>query len=449
MKRFIFNNLVYKIDNQNYILINLISFRRQVINKESLDILYGLDNKLTQNHALTAEEKLILDEYYQTKQFLPQPIIDEATAILEGTSHLQLDKLPARSLTFNLTHKCNFKCEYCYQNAYKDKPKYNGFMTVNDIKLICDFLKLPDLDSSEIEEIIISGGESLLPSNIETINYICNNISSKKMIMFTNGVNLYEYRDRIDLNKFDEYQISLDGHDDVISIVNRSPQVFQKIIEGIKYVDSLNKEINIIVMWTKDLEKKLDEFLHSLHSEGITNRKNIKFRFTLAKNYYSENNLDTTFYDLEYVKTAIKKHNISLQSISTKIELFPEAATLSKIIHRPINKTIDPRIAKCDLTASIPLVFEPNGEIHWCICLGHENGIIGRYKNTMQVDTKKILELGERTIFKIPKCMKCDLKYVCGGGCPLYLMTIDQDINSPVCGMLGMEYFWNHLEEFI
>ena len=182
MKRFVFDNLVYKMNETSFLVMNLISFRRETITKDTLD----------------------------------------------QESELHLSKLPVRSITFNLTHSCNFNCDYCYQRKYKYKPEYAGSMGVEDIRMIMEYLQLPYFGDTALEELVVSGGESLLPSNIDTINYICDHVAAKKKILFTNGSHVLAYKDKIDIDAFDEYQISLDGPDTVIRLVNHHGDSYDK-----------------------------------------------------------------------------------------------------------------------------------------------------------------------------------------------------------------------------
>ena len=94
------------------------------------------------------------------------------------------------------------------------------------------------------------------------------------------------------------------------------------------------------------------------------------------------------------------------------------------------------------------MIFEPNGEVYWCLCLGNENGVIGNYKS-QSIFTDKITEFGNRNVFSIDKCKKCKLKYICGGGCTLGITGQDLPLFTPSCGIFNNSFFWDHLEEFV
>jgi len=448
-KRFILGNLIYYIDKDNVLLINLISFRRQRISAEILTDMIEIENKISNETALSEKEDKILNDLYLNKQVLPKETTLEIEKNLQIESELNLDKFAITAYTLNLTHQCNFKCSYCYQNNYNYKPEYKQFMTVKDIDLIKEYLSQDCFDANEVEEVVFSGGESLLPENIDTINYALNNLPSKRFLMFTNGANLFDYRRHIDYNLIHKFQVSFDGTAEIIKYINKNSnsKIFEKIIDGIKYIDSLNKEISIVVMWTKELEQHIDEFITILKQNEIIDKSNMKVKFILAKDYYSTSTINNDFYNLDYICDIIKKINPKLSEIGSSLDIFGEGSSINYLIHRELNQKKSLIYKRCDLTKSVPFVFEPNGEIFWCLCLGSKNGCIGNYKENKYFDKDKVLKLGNRTIFKIEKCKTCELKYLCAGGCPLPLTSFDSDLYQPVCGLYGLEEFWDRLEK--
>ncbi len=374
-KRFVFGNLIYYLDEENVIMMNLISFRRQKLTKKLLLGIVEIENKINNRILLTEEENKLLDELYSSKQILHKDVIAKIEQELIETSELYMDKFNVKAFTLNLTHECNFRCVYCYQNKYKDIPKYKKFMTIKDIDLIKEYLSQSCFEINEINEIILSGGESLLPQNIDTINYVLNSFQSKKFSIFTNGVNLFDYRKHINYSLIDKFQVSLDGTDDIIKSINQysGSMIFEKIINGIKYIESLNKEISIAIMWTKELEPYIDDFIELLRRNDLIKKPNIKISISLIKNDYNYTySIDNAFYDIDYLCNNVKKLNQKFSQIDSFIGLYGESSSLNYLIHRTINEKNNLRYKKCDVANSVPLTFEANGEIFWCLCLGHK-----------------------------------------------------------------------------
>lgn len=453
-KRFVLGNLIFYLEENRVLILNLITFRREIFSTKILSLLFEIEYKINNKISLSNEENLILKELYDTKQILSNEVVSKLDHTLELESELfvnNINKFAVKICSINLTHECNFGCTYCYQNKYKMQTKYKQFMTIKDIDLINKYLAQDYFIYDELDEFTFSGGESLLPQNINTINYALKNIKSKKFNLFTNGVNLYDYRKHIDYSNINEFQISLDGMPEIIKRVNKNEDLasFDKIIKGIKYVESLNKTISIIVIWTRELEQCIDEFIDILKKNDIKVKPNMNIRFSLAKDYYSTKTIDDNFYDIDYLCSIVKKINLKLSKIGSFIEVYEEGSTLSSLIYRPANQRKLNKYKHCDLAKTIPMTFEPNGEVLWCLCLGSENGCIGNYKDNVYFNKDKVLKLGNRTIYKIEKCKNCELRYLCAAGCPLPLLGNDNNIHQPVCGLYEIDEFWNRLEELI
>lgn len=346
MKRFVFDNLIYRSNDHSFLLMNLISFRREIITKYMLDRLVLIESKLNSGKALSGEEQNILDFFHEKKQILPPEIVEEVDRQSEEKAALHLSKFPVKSITFNLTHACNFNCDYCYQKKYKNKPEYRQNMNVQDIVSIMEYLCLPYFGDTDLDEIVVSGGEPLLPANIDTINYICKHAVAKKKILYTNGINILAYKDQISFDAFDEVQVSLDGSDAVIKKINHYADSFDKIIGGIKYLQQMNKSIRIATIWTKELRSHLKEYIELLVKSNILDQPDTTLRFVLAKDYHTSGGIDEHFYDWDEIVADLETYNPLL---------------------------------------TIPMICEPNGDIYWCLCLDGESGKIGNYKEKLPV----------------------------------------------------------------
>ena len=358
-----------------------------------------------------------------------------------------MKKYKIKGFTINLSHHCNFACDYCYQNSFKSNPDYCNSMSIQDLVDIQEYLKMNCFESGEIDEIVISGGEPLLEENVEAINYICNNFLSKRKSLYTNGVNILKFKDRINFDMFDEFQISFDGPTDVIKAVNHANYDATLILKGISYLLSRGKRVKIATMWTRNLEAYLDEYIDVL-KDMVADNPSLSVGIVIAKDFYHGNVVDEKMYSSEYILTCMKKYNPKLaNSLNCGIDFLSEISFLRALLSRPINSQENVRYRKCDITKTVPLLFEANGEVHWCMCMGNEKGIVGNFKKK-EVFLDRILERGNRSIYTIEKCKKCKLRYICSAGCMLGLKN-SENINDPVCGFFQDAFFWEHMEEFL
>lgn len=149
-------NRNYKFNDEAFLIMNLISFRRETISRSTLDRLISIEDKLETGRGLSCEEKKLIEAFYAQKQILPPDIVEEVDRRSEKDSELHQLKFPVKSITFNLTHSCNFNCDYCYQRKYKNKPEYVGSMSIEDINSIMEYLHLPCFGDTELDEYQIS-----------------------------------------------------------------------------------------------------------------------------------------------------------------------------------------------------------------------------------------------------------------------------------------------------
>lgn len=448
VERFVFNNLVYKCSDSKYLLMNLTNFRREFVTNETLIRLSELSNKCQNEEPFTQDELQFLEPFFRRKQIFTNEFSQKIDSYIEAQSSINLVQIPIRSITINLTHSCNFACTYCYQECYKSKSNFSRSMTPDDIDKIAEYIHLPFFDASELEEIVVTGGEPLLSPNIPTIKYILKTFPSSRKVLFTNGANILRFKHEIPFDLFDEYQISLDGTNEVIRAVNKSSDIFENIILGILYLASLGKQISVVTMWTNELEDNLAQFIYEIKKQGLVDMENVKLKFVLPQNYYSTEPLHKHFLNWNYLSDVIKKYNPILHEIGTNLDLYPEAMTLSSAIHRKANSRHNLKYKKCDLMSTLPAVFSPDGFVYWCLCLGNLNGAIGNF-HTQALFRERVEHLSNRTVFTIEECRKCKLKYLCGGGCVLPLTNVQRNCHAPSCGMFASDYFWQHLEDFI
>lgn len=319
---------------------------------------------------------------------------------------------------------------------------------MEDIISIMEYLQLPCFGDTKLDEIVVSGGESLLPSNIDTINYICEHVAAKKKILYTNGINILPYKDLIPFEAFDEVQVSLDGTDAVIRQINHYDNSFDKIIGGIKYLQQMDKTVRVITMWTKELCRNLAEYIELLKKSRILNHPDTKVRFTLVNDYHTSGSIDKHFYSWDEILASLETYSPLLSTVNSYLELPAEMRRLASCLHRPVNERSSIKYKKCDITKSIPMICEPNGDIFWCLCLDGESGKIGNYKEKV-FDWDNVEKLGNRSIFKIEQCKKCRLRYLCGGGCVLPLTSGDGEVYRPTCGALADSFVWENLEKLI
>lgn len=88
-----------------------------------------------------------------------------------------------------ITDKCNLHCPYCFANDFVNKSKVVHEITIENFKKALDFAL-----SENSERVGIIGGEPTLHSKFsEILTLLINDDRVKKVLIYTNGINLNRY----------------------------------------------------------------------------------------------------------------------------------------------------------------------------------------------------------------------------------------------------------------
>lgn len=230
----LYDNLIIK-RNEKIMMMNLFNMRRKIIKKE-------LYNMLMEKGSNNLDKKKIINNLVQEKQILKKLDIENMDKFLEkADKYCNCRNMEVDTLCFMLTYQCNFKCSYCYERNMKKTLKNIGIKEVNKINNFLEWYSKKYHVKNEILNITITGGESLLPQNIEVIQYISKVFKKAKINIKTNGVYLTEVFERLPIDKIDSFCISLDGVENIhmSRVLEKSNSIdnhliYSKIIKGIK-----------------------------------------------------------------------------------------------------------------------------------------------------------------------------------------------------------------------
>lgn len=300
---------------------------------------------------------------------------------------------------------CNIKCIYCYQN----NDRKNAPITDID-KYETLFKKLDNFD-----EIIIFGGEPLIETNLENIDFFLKQIYPRRVSIFTNGYHNEAVRKFI--NKI-SYQIenliiTVDGpekihnnrrkagnnmqfQDLLNNIISYSNDIFNTIIQvnidsdNINYIDILLNDLNDLFKKRTPQKVILNRVLHSNNS--ISNYDLINYFLSLK--------------DFE---------NICIDVNSL----------VYKKIHNYLN---DEGIFLERCTAGRTMVFDFTSNNIYA-CPECKDTIVGEFDSRdFTIDYNGCNDIIEYSSKSIPPCDTCKLKKVCAFGC-----FIDDDVDGTKC----------------
>lgn len=451
MAHIVRENILFVKENRAY-LFNLFNFRRMQINLEEFNKLLSIKEKDASSSPLDNEEINLLNYLVGKKQVLSSNVklLDQFYE-QESKSTFQRN---VRSIVINLTYQCNFNCTYCYQRKYENRKHVLNRSAIDNIAKFLNTTLPSEGYNTEIESLVISGGEPLLDSNVEIINYILSKFGRyqiMKYAIYTNGLNILKFKNVIDFNRFSELQISLDGTDEIIKKINKSNiSCFNQIIEGVKYLLDLGKKIKLVCILTNETINNLPFLVKELTDSGILTHKDITMSISHVIDFDSSNRLDSQFYEIEKFLSLLKEVKEIIKGTKIRIDPLYELSRLINYVHRERNVIPQSKYSMCNLHFSIPLLFGADGKVYWCSCQKQNEKVIGEFSPNISINSVKLEEYVmsvNSKIFEDKDCRVCLYRYVCLGGCPNH--WLEKEEKGLKCGIFKDDRLLEAIDELL
>lgn len=306
-----------------------------------------------------------------------------------------------KQIHINLTTNCNMRCSHCFLSAgLIPKQELNVSKIIDTIRKFEKIIGITD--------IVISGGEPLIHPNIFEL---LEGISNHNIILFTNGSLINEKNIELIAKYCNEVQISFEGVTKEC-YENIRGHSFNKVMESIELLKSKNMKIilaiTILPNSMKDISDNLINFIEELNYENLEIRLNDEIEM-------SGNALDMDFSN--YNKVEAKKIVIDLLNI-----------LISKGLASKVEKVRNVRFTNCGIGTNIVINFD--GKIYPC------NKFSDIYFESLEPNelVNKFNELNESTSNKyMNKCINCELRYICAGGCRIDNYIKNGNMLTPIC----------------
>lgn len=431
------DNIVVHTTTDKLLLMNTVTFRRKLINKEQRKVLESI---ISNKGSLDREEMAFLKSLEDEKQILPKDIVDMYSETLIADSKKEVNEENSITPSIILTYNCNCNCSYCYQ-----KDLLSGgspvIMTKGHIDGIDEFYKKYS-DFYNIKEqykIGITGGEPFQSGTEKILDYIFLKWNDAEFSFTTNGINIPRFIRQLPLERVKNFKISLDGIKDVHDRnrpMKNGKGSFDNVMHGIE-VALLNK-IPVELKVTVDRHSILDlpELLSFLDNQGLLNNPlldigmsgvfSIKDGIKLDENYNS---------DVEMIENylRIRTQDSRVDKIGNNL-LYGIGLIESKLV-RSINRRLKNKIYRCNSLIKPFYTFDPFGDIYMCpTCIRSDIGKLGTFYPTVNLDIEKVEKLRERHVLALEKCKSCVYRFICRGGCPASAFLKNGEIMSEDCG---------------
>lgn len=391
-------NILSKSEKYGYLLFNTMSLAFIRINEQDIDMwkkLRETPDSYTnfQNYDFLIKARILVDNQEDDLNVYLADVLKNRY----NSSDMALTILPTRG--------CNFGCIYCYE---QDRP--NVLMNEQTEKAIVKFV----CSNSNLKRLSVVwyGGEPLL--NFDSMVRLTKmfkqlNIEYSAKIV-SNGYLLT--KEKADLMKdlaIRNIQITFDGSEEIHNqrrfLLGGQP-TYRKIMDNLKYLLSINKEITIDIRTNIDRRNKDDynKFYQDFKSE--INDKRVTMYPGFVSDLLSSECVSPEFiiseggYKAQFILDIFDKYGIEIKSFLPKY-----------------------RRHSCVASKYFAFVIGPEGELYKCWrMVGNQKEAIGNVNDGSfdMVKFSKYLIGADYTLDS--KCLQCEFITLCGGGCPLVRM---------------------------
>lgn len=391
-------NILSKSEKYGYLLFNTMSLAFIRINEQDIDMwnkLREAPDSYTnfQNYDFLIKARILVDNQEDDLNVYLADVLKNRY----NSSDMALTILPTRG--------CNFGCIYCYE---QDRP--NVLMNEQTEKAIVKFV----CSNSNLKRLSVVwyGGEPLL--NFDSMVRLTKmfkqlNIEYSAKIV-SNGYLLT--KEKADLMKdlaIRNIQITFDGSEEIHNqrrfLLGGQP-TYRKIMDNLKYLLSINKEITIDIRTNIDRRNKDDynkfyqDFKSEINDERVTMYPGFVSDLLSSECVSPEFNISEGGYKAQFVLDIFDKYGIEIKSFLPKY-----------------------RRHSCVASKYFAFVVGPEGELYKCWrMVGNQKEAIGNVNDGSfdMVKFSKYLIGADYTLDS--KCLQCEFITLCGGGCPLVRM---------------------------
>lgn len=391
-------NILSKSEKYGFLLFNTMSLAFIRINEQDIDMwkkLRETPDSYTnfQNYDFLIKARILVDNQEDDLNVYLADVLKNRY----NSSDMALTILPTRG--------CNFGCIYCYE---QDRP--NVLMNEQTEKAIVKFV----CSNSNLKRLSVVwyGGEPLL--NFDSMVRLTKmfkqlNIEYSAKIV-SNGYLLT--KEKADLMKdlaIRNIQITFDGSEEIHNqrrfLLGGQP-TYRKIMDNLKYLLSINKEITIDIRTNIDRRNKDDynkfyqDFKSEINDERVTMYPGFVSDLLSSECVSPEFNISEGGYKAQFILDIFDKYGIEIKSFLPKY-----------------------RRHSCVASKYFAFVIGPEGELYKCWrMVGNQKEAIGNVNDGSfdMVKFSKYLIGADYTLDS--KCLQCEFITLCGGGCPLVRM---------------------------
>jgi len=434
--------LIKEIDENNTLLINTLSGAIDLIGKKEKKLLSCL---------LKRNEKISLEKSLETKlrerDYLFNTKEEEAVVFNQLTRLLSERSISLPEFYLCYTYDCNLKCNYCNEKHLNDQVKKIKTMRSNQLEAVLNII-LTIKEASRSEEkgtMVLFGGEPLLPINRDSVIRTLNFAKKEKFLVriISNGTLIKSFREVLSNYQdiIETVAISLDGTRDIHDQRRAFPSgggSFDQILEGINILLSEGLKVEVRPIVDRENIGFLPDLADFIINQGWTRYENFSAKIAKTMFPFKLTKLDYPFEisNFEFIKQLnILNKKYSAMSVygSSWLGDFQPFVYLRKFLDD--QELITPRLSGCKAVAPGMYIFGPDNLIYPCLeLIGIPQYATGRFYPRFEEFPAREQWRKFKILEWSPKCRRCNIITLCGGGCPLvYLVSGNHERDDQEC----------------
>lgn len=228
-----------------------------------------LSDEIVEIYRRAEDENLSFDELFScvedksSKELLVK--VSERLDELKMWKHNEKEILAMRKskISFDITNECNLRCRHCCISA-GDNTRGRELST-QEIFTVIDRIMI-----FEPDEITISGGEPMVRTDFFEITEKIRSVYHGYLSLMTNGILIKDDQTAAYLTeKYDSFNLSLDGYDEVSCSAIRGEGVFDKVVRAVRLLHKYTDNISLSMIKTSDNMEYINLFRELCESLNV------------------------------------------------------------------------------------------------------------------------------------------------------------------------------------
>lgn len=422
-------NQIFRLDDQQYLLLNLLSGSVDVATSAEMEWL----ERLATGHA---DAPAGLADYLRERGYLYEDQEEEEKALAQAFAGFQRAYQQSPTQVFLVpTYSCNLNCNYCFQQGL---TRRGGSIRPAVLEAFFTHLAARFSGSEPRPYVTLFGGEPLLPGAkqrtvVRDVIFGCRG-GGYELAVVTNGYHLLDYLDLLAEAPLKEVQVTLDGppavHDARRPRRDGGP-TFARIWQGLREAVEREVPVNLRVVVDRENLAALVDLAALVEEEGWLELPAARFKTQVGRRYQ------------------LNPACGGGEEILSRAELWAAVGRLAREhpvlerFHRPDfyglgrlaagGELPPPVFDSCPATKR-EWAYDLHGDIYGCTAtVGRREHLLGHFYPRVEYDGRAIGPWQRRNVLAIPSCSACPLAPACGGGCGAVAAGRHGSVLAPDC----------------